>query len=67
MIFTMALAALSPPVFAQGRKGGGGATGPTPEEVMQQKQRAEEAKAAKAAMDKIPDSKEKYNPWKIER
>lgn len=67
MIVTAAVAALSPPVFAQGHKGSGASGPATPDETMKKKQRDDEAKAAKAAMDKVPDSKEKYNPWKIER
>jgi hypothetical protein len=67
MIATIAVAALSPPVFAQSHKGSGASGPPAPDETAKLKQRADEAKAAKAAMDRIPDSKEKYNPWKIER
>ena len=33
----------------------------------QVKERAANEAAAKAAMSKIPDSKEKYDPWKIAR
>ena len=58
---------LATPAFAQmggkGRPSGGDA--PKPDET--QKRRAAEDAAAKAAMSKIPDSKEKYDPWKIGR
>ncbi len=70
VVFTMAtgLAAFAPPSCAQGHKGSG-ASGPSasPEDAMKKKQRDDEAKAAKAAMDRVPDSKVKYDPWKIER
>lgn len=47
-----------------GGKHRGGATAPAnPDE--KQKRMAKEEAAAKAAMQKIPDSKEKYDPWKI--
>ncbi len=67
IIVAMAVAALSPPVFAQGHKGSGPSGPASPDETAKKKQRDAEAKAAKAAMDKIPDSKVKYDPWKIER
>lgn len=70
VIFTIAsgLAAFTAPSFAQGHKGSG-ASGPaaSPEEKMKKTKRDEEEKAAKAAMDRVPDSKVKYDPWKIER
>ncbi len=69
-IFAMAtaFAAFTAPAFAQGHKGSGAAGPPaSPEEAMKKKQRDDEAKAAKAAMDRVPDSKVKYDPWKIER
>ncbi len=69
IIFTVAtgLAASTSPVFAQGHKGSGASGSASPDDTMKRKQRDEEAKAAKAAMDKIPDPKVKYDPWKIER
>ncbi len=64
----VALSLAAPAAFAQGHKGSGpGGAPPSPEEIIKKKQRDEEEKAAKAAMERIPDSKEKYNPWKIER
>jgi hypothetical protein len=59
---------LSSHAFAQG----GGKARPSDNgqqakgEDKQKRFQAEEA-AAKAAMSKIPDSKEKYDPWKIAR
>ena len=64
MVFAVAFAALSSPAFAQ-RRGDSGPPPPPPDPI--KKEREEQAKAAKAAMDRIPDSKEKYDPWKIER
>lgn len=47
-----------------GKHRGGGASAPAGD-TDKQKRMAKEEAAAKAAMDKIPDSKEKYDPWKI--
>ncbi len=69
-VFTTAtcLASFNAPVFAQGHKGSG-AAGPqlSPDDAKKKKQRDDEDKAAKAAMSTVPDSKVKYDPWKIER
>ena len=69
MIFVTAAAllALSLPVAAQGHKGSGIDSSKSPDEAAKKKQRDDEDKAAKAAMQNVPDSKEKYDPWKITR
>ncbi|MBX9746546.1 MAG: hypothetical protein K2X34_06575 [Hyphomonadaceae bacterium] len=67
LVVAAALAALSLPAAAQARKGSGIDSTKSPEEAAKLKQRDEEARAAKAAMQNIPDSKEKYDPWKITR
>lgn len=43
------------------------ASAPSQNEAEVKKRRAREEAAAKAAMQRIPDSKEKYDPWKIAR
>lgn len=43
------------------------ATAPSANDAEVKKRRAREEAAAKAAMQRIPDSKEKYDPWKIAR
>lgn len=52
-----------------GRRSGGPpeATAPSQNDAEVKKRRAREEAAAKAAMQRIPDSKEKYDPWKIAR
>jgi len=44
-------------------RGGGGQT--SAGDADKQKRMAKEEAAAKAAMKTVPDSKEKYDPWKI--
>jgi hypothetical protein len=73
LVIAAALLALAMPAMAQMGGGGGRQRGmhkdapAAPDSAALQKKREAEARAAKAAMDKIPDSKEKYDPWKIER
>jgi hypothetical protein len=58
--FTVAaviLALIATPTLAQGRRGGGGSDTKT-----EQKPKVDE-KAYKAALEKIPEPKEKYDPW----
>jgi hypothetical protein len=43
------------------------ATAPSQNEAEVKKRRAREEAAAKAAMQRIPDSKEKYDAWRIAR
>lgn len=60
---------LSTQAFAQGAGGKPrpSGNGNTPKADDSEKRHAAEAAAAKEAMSKIPDSKEKYDPWKIAR
>ena len=56
------------PAFAQGKGPPSGDDGKAAKAAAQtQRERKENEAAAKAAMSKIPDSKEKYDPWKIGR
>jgi hypothetical protein len=48
-----------------GKRGGGGGGQTSPGDADKQKRMAKEEAAAKAAMKTVPDSKEKYDPWKI--
>ncbi|MGY3489169.1 hypothetical protein ACVW1C_007052 [Bradyrhizobium sp. USDA 4011] len=60
--FTVAaviLALIATPTLAQGRRGGGGSDTKT-----EQKPKVDE-KAYKAALDRIPEPKEKYDPWGV--
>lgn len=60
--FTVAavvLALIATPTLAQGRRGGGGDDRKT-----EQKPKVDE-KAYKAALDRIPEPKEKYDPWGV--
>lgn len=67
VIAVAAVMLLSGQAFAQGkgRSGGGGGPSPAAGEAERQKRMAKEEAAAQAAMKNIPDSKEKYDPWKI--
>ncbi|MCX7307577.1 MAG: hypothetical protein NTZ72_06355 [Afipia sp.] len=58
---------LATQAFAQMGKPRPSGDGNAPKGEDVQKRRAAEDAAAKAAMSKIPDSKEKYDPWKIAR
>ena len=60
-IFTVALAigaltALSPAALAQAKR-------PNPQEKKQEKKPEVDEKAYKAALERIPEPKEKYDPW----
>ena len=60
-IFTVALsigalAALPPAVLAQAKR-------PNPQEKKQEKKPEVDEKAYKAALERIPEPKEKYDPW----
>lgn len=62
------LVSLSVQAHAQMGGGGkhrGGAAAADPNAEDRQKRMAREEAAAKAAMKSVPDSKEKYDPWKI--
>lgn len=57
---------LSGQAFAQGKsRPSGGAPAASASDAERQKRMAREEAAAQAAMKNIPDSKEKYDPWKI--
>ncbi|WP_429027552.1 hypothetical protein [Bradyrhizobium sp. I1.14.4] len=61
--FTVAaviLALIATPTLAQGRRGGGGGD----DKKTEQKPKVDE-KAYKAALDRIPEPKEKYDPWGV--
>jgi len=61
--FTIAaviLALIAAPALAQGRRGGGGGD----DKKADTKPKVDE-KAYKAALDRIPEPKEKYDPWGV--
>ena len=65
--FTVAavmLALLAVPAHAQARRPQGGDDKKVDQKKLQEKQQADD-KAYKAALERIPDSKEKYDPWSI--
>jgi hypothetical protein len=67
--FTIAavmLALLAMPAHAQARRPGGGEKKDVDQQKVQEKQRSDD-KAYKAALERIPDSKEKYDPWGVAR
>ena len=68
ILSALLIALLTTAAFAQGKSAPRGDDGKSAKAAADtQKQRAAEAAAAKEAMSKIPDSKEKYDPWKIAR
>lgn len=72
MVLAILLALITAQAHAQGMggrrpSGMGEAKAPSQNEADLRKRRAREEAAAKAAMQRIPDSKEKYDPWKIAR
>jgi hypothetical protein len=67
-IFTMVVAVLAliaMPAHAQFKKGGGQTEDSNSKSDIKQKK--ENDKAYKAALERIPDSKEKYDPWSVAR
>jgi hypothetical protein len=65
--FTVAavmLALLAVPAHAQARRPQGGDDKKVDQKKLHEKQQADD-KAYKAALERIPDSKEKYDPWSI--
>lgn len=61
--FTVAaviLALVTTPTLAQGRRGGGGG-----DDRKTEKKPQVDEKAYKAALDRIPEPKEKYDPWGV--
>ena len=68
IVLTFFLALFSTQVFAQGKSPPSGDDGKAAKAAAEKhKRHADEEAAAKAASSKIPDSKEKYDPWKIAR
>ena len=65
MIAAAAVLLLSGQAHAQGKSRGDTSGGSEAKGEDPQKRMAREEAAAKAAMKNIPDSKEKYDPWKI--
>lgn len=64
----IAIVLVSAQAHAQMGGGGGkhrGGAQPSAGDADKQKRMAKEDAAAKAAMKTVPDSKEKYDPWKI--
>ncbi|MDZ4366365.1 MAG: hypothetical protein U0987_04955 [Afipia sp.] len=66
LVAAAAVMLFSGQVHAQGKGRPGSDTGASqPQGEDRQKRMAREEAAAKAAMKNVPDSKEKYDPWKI--
>jgi hypothetical protein len=69
--FTIAvamLALIAAPAYAQvGGKGGGGSATDESKSRSDARQKKADEKAYNAALQKIPDSKEKYDPWGVAR
>lgn len=61
-IAALILALLAMPAHAQGRRGGGG--GDEQKAKQDSKPKVDE-KAYKAALERIPEPKEKYDPWAV--
>lgn len=69
-IFTVAVAVLvliAMPAYAQFGKGGGHGQPQTEEKKVDTKQKKADEKAYNAALERIPDPKEKYDPWGVAR
>jgi hypothetical protein len=63
-VATVMLALLAVPAYAQARRPQGGDDKKVDQKTLHEKQQADD-KAYKAALERIPDSKEKYDPWSI--
>ncbi|MBR0799508.1 hypothetical protein JQ615_29470 [Bradyrhizobium jicamae] len=59
-IAAVILAVVATPVLAQGRRGG-----PKDDKAATDKKPKVDEKAYKAALDRIPEPKEKYDPWGV--
>lgn len=59
-IAAVVLALITTPALAQGRRGGGGG-----DDRKTEKKPQIDEKAYKAALDRIPEPKEKYDPWGV--
>lgn len=67
--FTVAaviLALLAMPAHAQARRPAGGEEKKADQKKLQEKQQADD-QAYKAALERIPESREKYDPWGVAR
>ncbi len=60
------LALLAMPAHAQARRPAGGEEKKADQKKLQEKQQADD-QAYKSALERIPDSKEKYDPWGVAR
>ncbi|KWV60649.1 hypothetical protein AS156_28520 [Bradyrhizobium macuxiense] len=56
-VAAVVLALIATPALAQGRRGGGG------QDKQTEKKPQIDEKAYKSALDRIPEPKEKYDPW----
>jgi hypothetical protein len=67
LLIALAITLVSVPAYAQmgGKHRGGGGGNTSAADADKQKRMAKEEAAAKAAMKTVPDSQEKYDPWKI--
>jgi uncharacterized protein YdeI (BOF family) len=68
LLIALAITLVAVPAYAQMGGGGkhrGGGAQTSAGDADKQKRMAKEEAAAKAAMKTVPDSKEKYDPWKI--
>ena len=68
LLIALAIIVVSAPVHAQmggKHRGGGGGGNTSAADADKRKRMAKEEAAAKAAMKTVPDSTEKYDPWKI--
>ena len=69
-IFTVAvamLALIAMPAYAQFSKGGGRSQPQTEEKKTDTRQKKADEKAYNAALERIPEPKEKYDPWGVAR
>jgi hypothetical protein len=65
-VATVILAMLAVPAHAQARRPAGGEEKKADQRKLQEKQKADD-QAYKAALERIPESKEKYDPWGVAR
>jgi len=65
-IAAVILSLLVMPAHAQARRPAGGEEKKADQKKLQEKQQADD-QAYKAALERIPDSKEKYDPWGVAR
>jgi hypothetical protein len=65
-VVAIILALLAMPAHAQARRPQGGEDKKADQKKLQEKQQADD-RAYKAALERIPESKEKYDPWGVAR